>query len=78
MRGRQSAPRALGVECQELLSESHVLENEVLTGKECGDDPADELSEQCNHGKNRNRRVPIACRQVVDFVSARCFDEGQR
>ena len=55
MRGRQSAPRPFGVKCKKLLPESQVLEDEIFAGTDGGDNPADEVSEQCNHGENRNR-----------------------
>ena len=62
------------MQCQELLPEGQVFDDEVFAATECGNNPADEVSKQFNHGKNRNRsRVP----QVVDFASARGFDDGQ-
>lgn len=46
------------MECQELLPEGQVFEDEVVGRTERGDHPADEVSEQYNHGKNRNRKAP--------------------
>jgi hypothetical protein len=42
----------LRVQSQQLPTESQVLEDEVLPGMESADQPAEEISERHNHGKN--------------------------
>ena len=43
------------MQCQELLPKGQVFENEVFAATGGGDNSADEVSDQYNHGKNRNR-----------------------
>ena len=60
------------MQSQELLSEGQVLEDEVLAETECGDNPAEEVSEQYNHGKNRNRtgRRSLVAKSLIVRVHA--------
>ena len=49
---RESPPRALGMERQELLTKSEVFEDEILAGTQRTDSPSKEVPEQHDHGKN--------------------------
>ena len=40
------------MESQQLLPQCQVLQHEVFAGSKCADEPADEVPEQQNHGKN--------------------------
>ena len=48
---RESPPRALGMERQELLTKSEVFEDEILAGTQRTDSPSKEVPEQHDHGK---------------------------
>ena len=50
--GSQSTARSLGVQSQQLLMKSQVFKDEVLSGMECADQPAEEMSKRHDHGKN--------------------------
>src|SRR5437016_2465418 len=52
VRGSQSTARLLCVQSQQLPTESEVLEDEVLPGMESADQPAEEMSERHDCGKN--------------------------
>jgi len=45
------------MQSQQLPTESHVLENEVLTGTESADQPAEEMSKRHNHRKNCSGKI---------------------
>jgi hypothetical protein len=47
------------VQSQQLPTESQVLEDEVLPGTESADQPAEEMSERHNHGKNCSGKIRI-------------------
>jgi hypothetical protein len=49
----------LRVQSQQLPTESQVLEDEVLPGTENADQPAEEMSERYDHGKNFSGKVRI-------------------
>src|SRR5260370_34657019 len=49
----------LRVQSQQLPTESQVLEHEVLPGMESADQPAEEMSERHNHGKNCSGKIRI-------------------
>src|SRR5882762_1103216 len=51
VQGSQSTARSLRVQCQQLPTESHVFEDEVRPATERTDQPAEEMSEQQDHGK---------------------------
>jgi len=46
VQGSQSTTRSLGVQSQQLLMKSQVFKDEVLTGTESTDQPAEEMSER--------------------------------
>ena len=51
VQGSQSTSRSLRVQCQQLPTESHVFEGEVRPATERTDQPAEEMSERQDHGK---------------------------
>jgi hypothetical protein len=51
--------RSLRVQSQQLLTESQVFEDEVLSGTESADHPAEEMSERHDHGKKLSGKVRI-------------------
>jgi hypothetical protein len=57
VQGSQSTARLLRVQSQQLPTESQVLEDEVLTGTESADQPAEEMSERHDHGKNSSGKI---------------------
>src|ERR1700674_2281320 len=52
VQGSQSTARSLRVQGQQLPTESQVFEDEVLPATERPDQPAEEMSERHDHGKN--------------------------
>ena len=60
---------------QQLPTESQVLEDEVLPGTENADQPAEEMSERYDHGKNFSGKIRIQLRaksfilQVYDVLA---------
>jgi hypothetical protein len=59
VQGSQSTARLLRVQSQQLPTESHVLEDEVLPGTENAYQPTEEMSKRQDHGKNRSGKVRI-------------------
>ena len=59
VQGRQSTARALRMQSQQLSTESQVLEDEVLPGTENAYQPAEEISERYDHGKNFTGKIRI-------------------
>ena len=51
--------RLLRVQSQQLPTESQILEDEVLPGTENADQPAAEMSERYDHGKNFSGKIRI-------------------
>src|SRR5712671_6793771 len=51
VQGRQSTARSLRVQCQQLPTESQVFEDEVRPATERTDQPAEEMLERQDHGK---------------------------
>jgi hypothetical protein len=47
------------VQSQQLPTESQVLKDEVLPGTENADQPAEEMSERHDHGKNSSGKIRI-------------------
>ena len=45
------------MQSQQLPTESQVLEDEVLTGTESTDQPAEEMSKRHDHGKNCSGKI---------------------
>src|SRR5580700_4275864 len=52
VQGSQSTARSLRVQCQQLPTEGHVFEDEVRPATERTDQPAEEMPERHEHGKN--------------------------
>src|SRR5271166_1485688 len=50
MDGREPTTRAFGVQRQQLLAESQVLEDKMLARAETGKDPTDQVPEGGDHG----------------------------
>jgi len=50
MNDRQATTRPFGVQRQQLLAESKVLEDEILARAEDGNNPADKVPEKGDHG----------------------------
>src|SRR5260370_1875903 len=57
VQGSQSTARLLRVQGQQLPTDSQVLEDKVLTGTESADQPAEEMSERYDHGKNLSGKI---------------------
>src|SRR5215469_9717171 len=57
--GSQSTARSLGVQSPQLLMKSQVFKDEVLTGTESTDQPAEEMSERRDHSRNHIGKVRI-------------------
>lgn len=57
--GGEPMARSFGVPRQQLLTQSEVFEDEALSGTESRDNPAEEMPERCNHGKNLTGTPPI-------------------
>ena len=76
VRGSQSTARLLCVQSQQLLTESEVLEDEVLPGMESADQPAEEMSERHDRGKNFSGKIRMQLfaksfiLQVYDVLAA--------
>ena len=74
----QSTARSLRVQSQQLPTESQVFEDEVRPTTERTDQPAEEMPERHDYGKNFWRKRPNqALRQVIDFAGVRPFGEAQ-
>ena len=52
VQGSHSTARSLRVQSQQLLTQSQVFEDEVLSGPESADHPPEEMPERQEHGKN--------------------------
>src|SRR6267143_3717619 len=76
VQGSQSTARSLRVQRQQLPTESQVFEDEVRPATERTDQPAEEMSERHDHGKNfsgKDRIKPCAksfISQVYDLLAA--------
>jgi hypothetical protein len=75
VQGSQSAARLLPLQSQQLLTESQIFKDEVLSGPESADHPPEEMPDRRDHGKNR---IGKALRQVIHFVNVRRFGETHR
>ena len=66
------------MQSQQLLMKSQVFKDEVLTGTESADQPADEMSERRDHSRNHiGKSSNQAFRQVIHFAGVRRFGEAQ-
>jgi hypothetical protein len=67
------------VQSQQLPTESQVLEDEVLPGTESADQPAEQMSERQDHGKNFTGKIRIQffaksfILQVYDVSARQCL-----
>src|SRR4029077_6530255 len=59
VQGSQSTARLLRVQSQQLLMKSQVFKDEVLPGTESAYQPAEEMSERHDHGKNCSGKIRI-------------------
>ena len=76
VRRSESPARSLGVESEQLLTQSKIFEDEILAGPKCTTKPAEEVPEPHDHGKNLTETSPIELDgQVIDIAGVRCFDE---
>jgi len=81
VRGSQSTARSLRVQSQQLPTESQVFEDEVHPATERTDQPAEEMSERHDHGKNfsGNDRIKLCAKsfilQVYDVLARQCVQE---
>ncbi len=56
MRTGESSARPLGVKSDQLLTQGKVFEDEILTATQRTDNPAEEVPEPYDHGKNLIRQ----------------------
>jgi hypothetical protein len=70
VQGSQSTARSLRVQCQQLPTKSQVFEHEVLAGTESAGYPAEEMSEQHDHGKNSSGkdRIKLCAKSFISLV----------
>jgi hypothetical protein len=77
----QSAARAFGVPSQQLLTESKIFKDQILSGTERTDNPSQEMPDRRDdgqdHGPNLIETRRRARLQVIHSAGARGFDEGQ-
>ena len=77
--GSQSTARSLRVQSQQLPTESQVFEDEVHPATERTDQPAEEMSERHDHGKNFSGkdRIKLCAKsfisQVYDLLARHTF-----
>ncbi len=64
------------MQSQELLPECEVFENEIVSRTESTENPAEDMSEAQNHAAILSETQHRAGLQVIDFASARGFDEA--
>jgi hypothetical protein len=65
----------LRVQSQQLPTESQVFEDEILAGTESADQPAEEIPERHDHGKNLIGTVELRVSQGIHFAGVRWFGE---
>ena len=65
------------MQSQQLPTESQVLEDEVLPGKENADQPTEEMSEPHDHGRNHIGKVRIELCAKSFILQVRRFGEAQ-
>ena len=58
---RESTARSFDVQRQQLLAESQIFQNEVLTGTESTENPTEKMAKSQDHGPNftGTRRTPL-------------------
>ena len=52
--GGESSAMSFGMESEQLLTQSEIFEDEILAGTERTNNPAEQVPEPHNHGKNLN------------------------
>jgi len=57
VQGCQSTARSLGVQSQQLLTQSHVFEGEIFSGTESADNPSQEMSDRHDYGRNHGQNL---------------------
>src|SRR5580700_5511711 len=70
VQGSQSTARSLRVKSQQLPTESQVFEDEVRPATERTDQPAEEMSERHDHGKNSSGkdRIKLYAKSLISQV----------
>ena len=70
VQGSQSTARSLRVQCQQLPTESQVFEDEVRPATERTDQPAEEMPERHDHGKNSRGkdRIKLYAKSLISKV----------
>src|SRR5467141_2516952 len=70
VQGSQSTARSLRVQSQQLPTESQVFEDEVRPATERTDQPAEEMSERQDHGKNFSGkdRIELCAKSLISLV----------
>src|SRR5467141_3763803 len=70
VQGSQSTARSLRVQCQQLPTEGQVFEDEVRPATERTDQPAEEMSERHDHGKNFSGkdRIELCAKSLISLV----------
>jgi hypothetical protein len=74
--GSQSTARLLRAQSQQLATESQVLEDEVLPGTETAYQPAEEMSERCDQGKNFSGKSESSFSPSHSFCRCTTFWRG--
>ena len=57
----QSTARPFGVQREDLLAESEIFKDEVLSGPESAENPSQEMSEQYDYGQNHGQNLIETC-----------------
>jgi hypothetical protein len=77
----QSAARAFGVQSQQLLTESEIFKDQILSGTERTDNPSQEMPVDVTIAKIMARilskHASSRFLQIIHSAGARGFDEGQ-
>jgi hypothetical protein len=77
----QSAARAFGVPSQQLLTESKIFKDQILSGTERTDNPSQEMPDRRDDGQDHARilskHASSRFLQIIHSAGARGFDEGQ-
>jgi hypothetical protein len=70
VQGSQSTARSLRVQSQQLPTESQVFEDEVRPATERTDQPAEEMPERHDHGKNFSGkgRIKLCAKSLISQV----------
>ncbi len=82
VRGCQSTAWSFGMQSEQLLTESEIFKDEVLSRSESADDPAEKMPQRHEFGRNQGQNLietmpPPTRLQIIHSASARGFDEAQ-